>query len=209
MKKQLDLNSWYRKDHFHFFRQFGEPFFGVCVQVDVTRAYAYAKEKNCSFFLYYLYASLQAANECLPFKYRIQDDQVWEFDQVHASPTINRPDGSFGFAYMDFDPSFVTFYEKARNEQQRVQASTGLVPSESGQNVIHYSAMPWLAFTSVSHARHFAFPDSCPKISFGKVDKTSSRRVMPVSIHVHHALMDGSDVATYVERFQAWLDAGL
>jgi chloramphenicol O-acetyltransferase type A len=30
--------------------------------------------------------------------------------------------------------------------------------------VIHFSAIPWLDFTSLSHARSYTFPDSCPKI---------------------------------------------
>jgi chloramphenicol O-acetyltransferase type A len=37
---------------------------------------------------------------------------------------------------------------------------------------------------------HAAFPDSCPKISFGKMT-VSKKRTMPMSIHVHHGLMDG------------------
>jgi chloramphenicol O-acetyltransferase type A len=34
---------------------------------------------------------------------------------------------------------------------------------------IHFSAIPWLNFTSLSHARSYTFPDSSPKISFGKM----------------------------------------
>jgi chloramphenicol O-acetyltransferase type A len=33
---------------------------------------------------------------------------------------------------------------------------------------IHFSAIPWLNFTSLSHARSYTFPDSSP-ISFGKM----------------------------------------
>lgn len=206
MKKLLDLDNWYRRDHFHFFRQFTEPFFGVCVNVDCSNAYARARERGVSFFLYYLYASLDAANQCPPFRYRIKGEEVWEYDQVNASPTINRPGGAFGFAYMDFYSDFDEFYSFARAEQQRVQSSEGLHPAVVGENVIHYSAMPWLGFTSVSHARHFLFPDSCPKISFGKTELQSGKLMMPVSIHVHHALMDGSDLGRYVELFQECLN---
>ena len=51
----LDIDNWKRKDHFHFFRQFEEPFFGVTVNVDCTNAYNTAKSNGISFFLYYLY----------------------------------------------------------------------------------------------------------------------------------------------------------
>lgn len=203
MKRKLDLAQWNRNDHYQFFKGFEEPFFGVCVNIDCTTAYAKAKEQSVSFFLYYLYQSLAAANEVEPFRYRINGDDVFVYDVVHASPTINRPDGTFGFAYMNYQSTLESFLREAIKETERVRASTGLVPAVSGENVIHYSSIPWLNFTSLSHARSFSFKDSCPKISFGKMSEESGKRMMPVSVHVHHALMDGYHVGQFVESFQA------
>ncbi|MFN3666891.1 MAG: CatA-like O-acetyltransferase [Sediminibacterium sp.] len=205
MKTLLDINSWNRKDQFRFFNQFEEPFFGITVQVNCGRAYKVAKENGFSFFLYYLHASLKAANETTPFRYRIEGEQVYIYDQVNASPTINRPDGTFGFSYMDYDPDFSIFSANAKNIIDEVRNTSGLIPAISGENVIHYSSIPWLNFTSLSHARSFSFKDSCPKISFGKMTGSNDDAQMPVSIHVHHALMDGFHVATFVDRFQELL----
>jgi chloramphenicol O-acetyltransferase type A len=74
-------------------------------------------------------------------------------------------------------------------------------------NLIRYSALPWLDFTSLSHARDMAKEDSAPRITFGKMTEADGRRTMPVSIHVHHALADGLHVAQFVEQFQRLLDA--
>lgn len=206
MKRVLNINEWNRKDHYLFFKQFEEPFFGVCVNVDCTKAYAKAKEEGLSFFLYYLYQSLAAANAVEPFRYRINGEEVLVYDEVHASPTINRPDGTIGFSYMNYHSDFKTFLQYAREETERVRSGTGLVPAVSGENVIHYSSIPWLAFTSLSHARSYSFKDSCPKISFGKMTEHEGKRTMPVSIHVHHALMDGYHVGEFVEEFQKRLN---
>jgi chloramphenicol O-acetyltransferase type A len=203
MMQKIDLHTWYRRDHFDFFRRFEEPFFGVTVRIDCTAAYQRAKEEQTSFFLRYLHHSLRAANLTEPFRYRIsEEDDLLLYDRVHASPTINRPDGSFGFGYMDYHPDPAVFIETARLEMDKVRAATGLIPAVVGQNVVQYSAMPWLDFTSVQHARAFSFKDSCPKISFGKMTEQEGRLGMPVSIHVHHALMDGFHVGQYVELFQ-------
>ena len=88
----------------------------------------------------------------------------------------------------------------------RVRAGTGLDPAVSGQNVIHFSAIPWIRFTSLSHARNFKFEDSCPKISFGKIFQREGRYFMPVSVHVHHGLADGSQVGQFFELFQSFLN---
>lgn len=206
MKTKIDIESWNRKDHFRFFSQFEEPFFGVTVQLDCTKAYQDAKARDRSFFLYYLYRALKAANETEPFCYRIIEKEVFRFDTVNASPTINRGNGTFGFSYMDYNKNEDLFYRNAREVIQAVQQSEGLVPAVSGENVIHFSAVPWLNFTSLSHARSFTFPDSCPKISFGKITAQNGQRTMPVSIHVHHALMDGYHMGLFVEKYQALMN---
>lgn len=206
MKTLIDIEQWIRKEHFLFFSQFEEPFFGVTVKIDCTRAYNSAKQKGCSFFLYYLYRALKAANEIENFRYRVIDKQVYLFDSINASPTINRPNGTFGFAYMDYFQDENEFYAEALNEIERVQQSTDLMPALSGENVIHFSAVPWIDFTALSHARSYSYPDSSPKISFGKVTEKDGIRTMPVSIHAHHGLVDGYHVGLFVDKFQKELN---
>lgn len=53
MKQLIDVNSWIRKEHYHFFKDFDEPFFGITTKVDCTIAYKKAKDLGVSFFLYY------------------------------------------------------------------------------------------------------------------------------------------------------------
>jgi chloramphenicol O-acetyltransferase type A len=87
-----------------------------------------------------------------------------------------------------------------------VQNASGLEPALSGENFIHYSSIPWLRFTSLSHARSFRHRDSIPKISFGKMVEHDGRRLFPMSVHAHHGLMDGYQVGQYVDLFQALLN---
>ncbi|RZJ89964.1 MAG: chloramphenicol acetyltransferase [Chryseobacterium sp.] len=206
MKTKINIDEWARKEHYLFFSQFEEPFFGVTVQVTVTQAYRRAKEKGLSFFLYYLYRAMKAANELENFRYRIVDGEVYLFDRVAASPTINRPNGTFGFAYMDYETEETLFYTKAKAEIKRTQESTSLMPAVSGENLLHCSAIPWIDFTAISHARSFRLPDSCPKISFGKMTEQDGVQKMAVSIHGHHGLMDGYHIGQFIARFQELLD---
>jgi chloramphenicol O-acetyltransferase type A len=207
MKKELDIETWARRDHFHFFKQFEEPFFGVTAPVDCTLAYTLSKETGISFFLYYLYCSVRAANELTPFRYRISaEGGVYEYEQIHPSATINREDGTFGFSYIPYSPSLPIFMANAQKEVERVRNTRGLELTTADANVIHYSSLPWIAFTSLSHARMFSLNDSIPKITFGKLTTQGNKKEMPVSVHVHHALLDGYDVGLYFEAFQELLN---
>lgn len=208
MKNYLDLKNWPRTEHFHFFRKFDEPFFGVTVTIDCTKAYAEAKRLKTSFFLYYLHKTLIAANSVEALRYRVSDDKVVVWERIDASATISREDGSFGFSLIEFDPSFEVFSQKALVEIDRVKNTPGLFTrSFNNDNLIHFSAIPWLEFTSLSHARSYSFPDSCPKISFGKMMVSETgKQTMPMSIHVHHGLADGLHVGQFVDCFQENMD---
>lgn len=202
MKQLLDLENWPRKEHFNFFNQFEEPFFGVTVDIDCTIAYDKCKKEGAGFFLYYLHQALAAANSIENFRFRIEDNQIYIYDQVNASAVINRPDNTFGFSYIDYFSDFNEFQSAAKKEIERVQNSSGLDITGNGANVIHISAMPWLKFTSLSHARSFVFKDSCPKFSFGKMTDENGKKMMPISVHVNHALVDGLHVSLFVDEFQ-------
>lgn len=204
MKTLLDLENWNRKEHFAHFKQMEEPFFGVTVEIDCTKAYQTAKELNVSFFIYYLHKTLAAVNSVENFKYRIADDKIYVNDHIDASATIGREDGTFGFSLIEYNPDFNLFKQNALAEIERVQNTTGLFTRAfDDDNLIHFSAIPWINFTSISHARSYTFPDSCPKISFGKMTTSETgKRTISMSVHVHHALMDGLHVGQFIDRFE-------
>ncbi|WP_409417698.1 CatA-like O-acetyltransferase [Flavobacterium sp. PS2] len=204
MKTLLDLETWNRKEHFLFFKQMDEPFFGVTVEIDCTIAYTNANKLNSSFFIYYLHKTLVAINTIEPFKYRIVEDQVYIHDSINGSATIGREDGTFGFSLIEYNPDFKIFEQIALTEIERIQNTTGLFTRTfSEDNLIHFSAIPWINFTSLSHARSYTFPDSCPKVSFGKMMiSETGKRTISMSIHVHHGLMDALHVGLFIDYFQ-------
>jgi chloramphenicol O-acetyltransferase type A len=202
MKQKLNLDTWNRKEHFLFFKQMEEPFFGVTVTVDCTIAYQNSKELGVSFFTYYLHKTLVAVNKIEEFRYRILNDEVYIFDQIDVSSTILREDKTFGFSQIEFNSNLQKFAENTKNEIARIQNTTGLITREYSENLIHFSALPWINFTSFSHARSFSWPDSCPKISFGKMMEENGKKTMAMSVHVHHGLMDGYHVGQFIELLQ-------
>lgn len=202
----LDLDSWHRRHHFDFFRAFNQPFFSVCVPVDVTKLHTWTKAEQRSFFLASLYISLRAANAVEPFRYRLRGDQVWVHDTVYATSTVLRENESFGFGYFPYSTNFDTFHTAGRATLDREKRNTGpLELRTTNDDLIHYSVLPWTSFTSFSHARLLSPTNSVPKIVFGKYTQQGNRLMMPVSVEVHHALMDGLHVGRYFEQLASYL----
>ena len=123
--KTIDIKTWKRREHFEFFAKFDEPFFGIVSEVDCSRAYATAKAQGYSFFAWYLHKSLLAVNGIDEFRYRIIDEQVVDCEEIHASSTIGRSDGTFAYSFVRFSPDFPTFHQALQEETVLVQKSTG------------------------------------------------------------------------------------
>ncbi|MBT0811152.1 chloramphenicol acetyltransferase [Litoribacter ruber] len=206
MKKKIDLSSWNRKDHFNFFKEFEEPFHGVCVKINCEKAYQKAKFQQVSFYYYYLYRVLKAINLTPALRLRILDGEPWEFEKIHVSPTVARADGSFGFSFMEFSEHEDHFRQNAIEATKVTQSTSELFTFPFREDVIHFSALPWLDFTSLSHSRKYSIADSCPKVSIGKMTIGLEGRSFPLSIHVHHALADGRDVGLFVQNFQQLME---
>lgn len=204
--KSIDLNTWKRKSHYLFFKDFDEPFFGVTFNVRVSEGYDYCRKNDRSFFVYYLYATLNAVNAVEAFRIRILDDHPVLYDRVSISPTIKREDDTFGFSYMEYRESFSAFYDLAMEEIERVSKGIDLDPSAENAGTIHFSALPWLKFTSLTHARNYKTTDSIPKVSVGKMFREGEDWMMPVSVHVNHALADGSHVGKFAEALESYMN---
>jgi len=208
MKKIIDIENWNRKEHFELFRQYEQPFWGVVSEVNVTRAYEKAGKLGVSFFVYYLYQSLRAVNAVENFRLRIEDREVVLYDRIHASATLSRKDETFAFSFMEFSDSLEVFEKETKEEMEAVENSTGLrlFGNNTRTDVIYYSALPWVKFTSLSHALNFKTHDCVPKISFGKMFWRDNKRFMAVSLHAHHALADGVHGGKFFALFQKYLD---
>ena len=206
--KRIDFDTWNRREHFEFFSKFNEPYFGTTVAVDCTSCYQKAQADGASFFSRYLHASIQAVNSVENFRFRIIDKEVVQFDAIHASAALARADHTFAFSFVEYTDDFDTFSIDLQHEVDMVKSGTGLRLTDNSmrKDTVHYSIIPWLKFTGLSHARHFEHEDSSPKITFGKLHAIEGRKWMPMSTHVHHALMDAYHVGQYVEAFQALLN---
>jgi chloramphenicol O-acetyltransferase type A len=203
---RIDLETWERSALFRLFNEFSEPYHGVCLRVDCTESFRFAKQSRISVFLTLVHRALIAAHQIENLRTRIVDGAVWRYATIHGGSAIGRPNGTIGFGHYPYQPELLPFVREASAEVERVKDRTDL-ERYAGQDLIRFSVLPWLDFTSLSHARNLSGQDSAPLFTFGKISEVGDRFTMPVSIHVHHALADGLHVAQFVAEFERYLAA--
>lgn len=209
MPYYLDLETWPRREVFEFFRHFDKPYFNVCLRLDVTNLLRELKrwKEKPSISLTYHYMALKAANEIEPFRYRLRDGKVLVHEVINGGTTVILPNETFTLVYFDYAETYRKFMDGATKAVAATKSGDGAFrPKHEDDARIHCTTLPWIAFTSFSHARRWWHKeDSVPKISFGKFVQENGRTLMPFSVEVHHALMDGLHVGRYIERIEEML----
>ena len=206
MPTYLDLANWPRRELFEFFRDFDNPYFNICTRLDVTSLLAELRNRpDVSASLAYHYFALRAANEVEPFRYRLRNGQVLVHDVINGGTTLLLPNETFTLVYFDYAESFAEFIGPAQRAIEETKTDAAFRPRHEDDARIHCTTIPWISFTSFSHARNWRREDSVPKISFGKFIRENDRLLMPFSVEVHHALMDGLHVGRYVARIEEML----
>ena len=203
----IDLRKWKRRDHYSWFRKYEQPFFSVTVDVDVPAAWNTSRKHGAtSFFLSSVFQVLRAANDIEAFRLRLRPRGVWRHDHVAVGPTIMRADETFGFVRLEPAATLNQFAALGEAAIARAAARTALAPPQKvTDDIVFHSVLPWLRFTSFTNALP-GKGDSIPRIVFGRCARQGTRMKMPVAVEVHHALVDGLDVARFLERFSRYLD---
>jgi chloramphenicol O-acetyltransferase type A len=206
MPGYLDVANWSRRELFEFFVGFDKPYFNISTQLDVTNLLPLLRDRpDLSVSLAYHYFALRAANAIEPFRYRLRGGKVFVHDVIHCGTTVMMPSENFTLAYCEYDASFEKFMAGAQRAVKEVLAGDGAFRPNPDDDKIHFTTLPWVSFTSFSHARNWGREDSIPKIAFGKFIKQNQRTLLPFSVEVHHALMDGLHVGRYVSLLEELL----
>lgn len=207
MSNYLDLTSWSRREVFEFYLGFDKPYFNICTRLDVTKLVALVRRReDLNVSLAYHYFALRVANEIEPFRYRLRDGKVFVHDVIHGGTTVLLPNESFNFAYFDYVEDFQQFIADAGRNVAAVRAANPPLKSKEGDDRIYFTTLPWISFTSFSHARNWHQEDSIPRIAFGKFVEENERTFLPMSVEVHHALVDGLQVGRFVMRLEELLE---
>lgn len=202
MYSELDIDQWPRRATYEFFKDYDDPFFNITANLDVSNLYRFCKQNDLAFSLAALYYSLVAANEIREFRIRLLNGRLVEFDRIHATQTIFNDDATFSFAYFEMKDDALEFNGAGKAAREKYKALKTYDVEANRSDLIYYSVIPWVSFTSFKHASRLDRSQTVPRIVFGKLFDAGERKLMPLSVEANHMIMDGFHVGKYFKRFQ-------
>ena len=202
MYTELDVNKWVRREAYEFFQAFEDPCFNFTANLDVTRLYRFCKQNGLSYSLSALYYTLVAANQIREFRIRLVDGRLVEYDRIHATQTILNDDETFSFAYFEMKDDVFEFNRSGSEAMVKYKQLKSFDVESHRSDLIYYSVIPWISFTSFKHASRLSKPLTIPRIVFGKHFDSGESKLMPLSVEANHTIMDGVHVGKFFESYQ-------
>lgn len=124
---------------------------------------------------------------------------------IHCGACVRRcPAGAITMDYLQDPYSFCMEYDRVTRtfgERKGVKGRPG-----QPDNFFCFSCPPWIAFESYSSQTPGRIPPLFPIIVCGKYEQTDQGCMMPVSLTVSHAAMDGYHISQFFDRLQENLD---
>lgn len=194
-----------RRAHFEYFGSMADPYAGVTVEVDATRFLSACRERGLPFFLSFLYCAGRAANAVPQLRQRILDGRPVEFTSCDTSHTVMREDGTYSYCRLNCMQPFADYLPAAQALQQEAKDHGGLDDGEDALSPLFISTLPWVRYTALRQPVPSP-ADSNPRITWGKYVTQGERTVVPVTLLVNHALVDGVHMGQFFSALEAEMD---
>lgn len=201
--KEIDINSWKRKEHFTFFSRMDYPHYNICFDVDITNLLSKIKTENLPFYYTVIYLSTISANQIEEFKYRLRGEKVILHDSLNPSFTdMDNDSDLFKIVTVEVGDRLTRFINEAKLKS--INQKKYFIASDyaNRDDYIYFTSIPWISFTHISHTINLNRNDSVPRISWGKYYKESSKILLPFSVQVNHSFVDGIHIGKFKELLE-------
>ena len=198
----IDMNTYKRRPHFDYFRSLQYPYVGVTVDVDVTALTTFCKEKGYSFYLTFLHAAANAANEVPELRQRIRDGGIIEYKQCPTSHVELLDDGTYCYCTLEHHMELADYIPYAEATRKKYREIGSIQESANSDSMFFITSLPWLHYSALIQPVAGG-NESNPRISWGKYEKDfQGRKQMPVTLLAHHSLVDGLQIAAFYENLK-------
>ncbi|QTL98621.1 chloramphenicol acetyltransferase [Iocasia frigidifontis] len=207
--KYIDIEKWERKEHFNFFHRMDYPQYNICANIDISNFFDYIRTNKLSFYYAMIHSTTYIANKIINFKYRIREDEIILHDKISPSFTdMNNidEDDLFKFVTVNMKEDIFEFAEYAEEKSKKQKEYFSFDEQVGRDDLVYITCIPWISFTHISHTITLNKNDSVPRISWGKYFNENDKVLLPFSVQVNHALVDGIHIGKYLFELQKYIN---
>lgn len=194
----IDIENWERREFYEHFINEVICTYSITVNLDITPL------KEQRLYPAMIWLLTKTVNEMPEFRTSLTKEGLGVYDSMHPMYTVfNKQNGNFSGIWSYFSEDYSEFLKSYEADEREYSGSKRYTPKAgTPENSFNISMLPWLEFTSVNIN---VFDDGkflLPIFTMGKYFERDGRRMLPLSIQVHHAVCDGYHVGVFVDKLQ-------
>ena len=198
----MDYQTWERREFYEHFINEVVCTYSTTVNLDITNL------KNMRLYPTMLWLLTKAVNQMPEFRTALTDKGIGIYDEMHPSYTIfNKEKKIFSTIWTEFHADYNDFLSAYEADVEKFSLSERYSPKpDRPPNSFDISMIPWFTFTSFNLN---VFGDGkylLPIFTLGKYFDDNGKRLLPISIQVHHAVCDGYHIGKFVETLQTMIN---
>ena len=198
----IDYQTWERKEFYEHFISNVVCTYSTTVNLDITHL------KSVRLYPTIIWLLTKVVNQMSEFRTALTDDGVGIYDEMHPAYTIfNKENKNFSAIWTEFHTDYNEFLNAYEKDTEKFSSSKQYAPKpHRPPNSFDISMIPWFTFTSFNLN---VFGDGkylLPIFTLGRYFDDRRKKLIPISIQVHHAVCDGYHIGRFVETLQALIN---
>ncbi|MGI5906887.1 MAG: type A chloramphenicol O-acetyltransferase [Candidatus Pararuminococcus gallinarum] len=198
----IDFQTWERKEFYEHFINEVVCTYSTTVNLDITNL------KRMRLYPTIIWLLTKAVNQMPEFRTALTDKGVGIYDEMHPAYIIfNKENENFSAIWTEFHADYNEFLSAYETDVEKFSSSTHYAPKpDRPSNTFDISMVPWFTFTSFNINVFGEGKYLLPIFTLGKYFDDNGKRLLPISIQVHHAVCDGYHIGKFVETLQTMID---
>ena len=137
------------------------------------------------------------------FRYRTRADGIVLHDRVHPSFTEIIGGGDlFSVVTVDVSGTLDEYLEKIRERLAVQKDYFGVDYLKGRDDLLYVTCLPWVSFSHLSHTIKLDKLDAVPRLAWGKYFDDGGKILLPYSVQVNHAFVDGLHIGKFFEALR-------
>ncbi len=198
----IDLQTWERKEFYEHFTKEVVCTYSTTVNIDITNL------KNKRLYPTIIWLLTNTVNQMPEFRTVLTNEGVGIYDEMHPAYTIfNEKNKNFSGIWTEFNSDYNVFLHSYELDLEKYSSSVNFAPKPNRpSNSFDISMIPWFTFTSFNINVYDEGKYLLPIFTLGKYFDENGKRLLPLSIQVHHAVCDGYHIGKFVQTLQNFVN---
>ena len=196
-----------RRSHIDLFSRYDSPVLNVTFEATCADFRSRAKACGVRPFAVLLHALASTSLATENFRFRLQDGDIKEVEELHVGYTVINDDGNLNFSTFRYERALAEFAKAYDDDRARSKAARDLrLVDMSHRDYLFVTCLPWMRFAAIQHPIARFADASIPNLAVGQFGSDGTSLSFPLSVQAHHGLVDGLHVAKFAEELRRQVD---